>query len=748
MAPSPPAGRHRPAQRLQQLLPSLAALGLLLAMRQTGLGERLNLLAYDLATHLRPAPSGATTPVRIIGIDAGDLSRFGPLIPDGVLADAVERLERIGVRAIGLDLFCGQAVGTGWERLRHQAATNPRLVSITFAPDGHQAIPGTPPDRQAYADLYFDRQDGVLRRDLLHIHGEAGGQVSLPMRLLQVATGNHHLLQRLEREPARFASLTVGAGGYLPESRVSAPAYRQRMLSFHQPGSFPQWSLRSLLQQPMPEAMRRQLRGSLVLIGVVAPAKEDLFSVPFSQWRQREGERLYQLPGVEIHAHRLAALLALDAGQSPGIQAAPARLNTALLLVALVAGLALGEGVASLRRSFVGVALGLLLGVGAIGALLALGVWVDGALPLGAYTLMAVAAWTRRGTMQQIRGDQLERQGREVRTLFSRFVSNAVAQTLLEPREGAERGAARGASQRCNVTVLTSDLRGFSLLSQDHDPEVIVTLLNTYLAAMFEIIESHGGTIDEVLGDAILVLFGAPQPRSDHAEAAVACALQMQLAMERVNQRNRQPGLPALAMGIGLCSGEVIAGTIGSQRRAKYGVVGSAVNLAARIESFTVGGEVLADDSTVRAVPVAMRIDAVHHLAVKGAIEPLRVSAIGALAGAHNRALPLPASSRQALDPPIAVTLALVSDKRRHGTPRDALLTQLGERDAWLAVADPDLQPFTDVVVAFPGLSAEAYGKLREPVPGGFRVVWTVVPAEIKALLPSPGPSAQPGSQG
>ena len=135
---------HRPARLapLLELLPAAAALALLLLVRQSGLTEQVNLFAYDLALQLRPTPSGASTPIRIIGIDEQDLARYGPQVPDGLLASAVQRLNRIGVQAIGLDMFCGQAVGFGWQALRQEAANNPRLVSIYFELDGKTAIPG------------------------------------------------------------------------------------------------------------------------------------------------------------------------------------------------------------------------------------------------------------------------------------------------------------------------------------------------------------------------------------------------------------------------------------------------------------------------------------------------------------------------------------------------------------------------------------------------------------------------------
>ena len=721
----------RPGGLLRQLLPSMAALGLLLLLRQVGLSERLNLFAYDLATHLRPARSGATTPVRIIGIDEQDLVRYGPLIPDDLLAEAVERLDRIGVRAIGLDLFCGQAVGAGWQRLRRHATSNPRLVSIYFDLDGKQAIPGTPPHRQAYADLYTDPQDGVLRRDVLQVAARREERdVSLPMRMVQIATARRQPPGILDQRVASAASLEVGAGGYLPDAGVAAPGYLQRMLPFHQPGSFPTWSLRSLLRDPLPREQVQQLRNSIVLIGVVAPSSKDNFPVPFSAWRQ--GERRYELPGVEIHAHRLAGLLALAEGRPQGIQAASAGVNVLLVLAGLVAGVVVGEGVGSLRRS---VTLGgaiLLLGVGATAAALAMGVWLDGALPLMALALMAAAAWTRRGVTHQRKGIHLERQSSQVRSLLARFVSKDIANELLDD---SSRDVAT--KQLRTVTVLMSDLRGFSVLGKDHHPSVMVRLLNNYLEVMVDVVEAHGGTIDEVQGDAILVLFGAPVARADHAEAAIACALSMQLAMERVNRVNNLQGLPQLEMGIGLCSGDVIAGTIGSQRRAKYGVVGAAVNLAARIEALTIGGEVLVAESTVRATEVPLRMDGEYRLVVKGASQPLRVHAIGAMAGPYNLVLPNGTSTRQALKEPLTIEYCLMQGKQLQGSPCRAALTHLADREAWMVPEGTLPEPFTNLMLTIPGMDGKAYAKVRDQEQGTVHIVFTVMPVDLKELIRS-----------
>jgi len=139
------------------------------------------------------------------------------------------------------------------------------------------------------------------------------------------------------------------------------------------------------------------------------------------------------------------------------------------------------------------------------------------------------------------------------------------------------------------VSILMSDLRGFSALSKRLGPQTMIELLNRYFARMVPVILAHGGTITEFIGDAILVLFGAPVVGPDDAARAVRCAWAMQRAMAASNHESRAAGLPELTMGIGLHVGRVVAGNIAGPDRVKYGVVGPPINLAARIESLTVG---------------------------------------------------------------------------------------------------------------------------------------------------------------
>jgi class 3 adenylate cyclase len=148
-------------------------------------------------------------------------------------------------------------------------------------------------------------------------------------------------------------------------------------------------------------------------------------------------------------------------------------------------------------------------------------------------------------------------------------------------------------------------------------------MLNNYLGVMSEIIIGHQGTIDEFIGDAILAIFGAPVQREDDADRAVQCALDMQQAMHDINLDNRRAGLPEISMGIGVNTGAVITGNIGSEKRSKYGVVGHHVNLTARIESQTAGGDILVSQSTLEKLKLPVQLGRRQQARLKGINEPV-----------------------------------------------------------------------------------------------------------------------------
>ncbi len=228
----------------------------------------------------------------------------------------------------------------------------------------------------------------------------------------------------------------------------------------------------------------------------------------------------------------------------------------------------------------------------------------------------------------------LELRNRFIRQTFGSYLSDEIVDAILE-----EGGLKIGGEKR-RVTILMADLRGFTSLSERLPAEDVVAMINIYLETMTEIIQKYQGTIDEFIGDAILVIFGAPILRPDDPRRAVACAMEMQLAMTSVNDRNRQAGYPEVTLGIGINTGEVVMGNIGSQKRIKYAVVGRAVNLTARIESYTVGGQIFISESTLDECGDILRIDSAMKVMPKGVKKPLTIHAVGGIGGDFQLFLP------------------------------------------------------------------------------------------------------------
>ena len=178
-----------------------------------------------------------------------------------------------------------------------------------------------------------------------------------------------------------------------------------------------------------------------------------------------------------------------------------------------------------------------------------------------------------------------------------------------------------------------SDLRGFTSLSERLPAEDVVSMVNIYLETMTDIILKYQGTIDEFTGDGILVVFGAPLQRPDDARRAVACAVEMQLAMASVNDRNRLAGYPEVALGIGVNTGNMVVGNLGSKKRMKYGVVGRHVNLTSRIESYTVGDQIFISEGTLKECGDIVRIDHAMQVMPKCVKERLTIYEVGGIAG-------------------------------------------------------------------------------------------------------------------
>src|SRR5215475_12175328 len=267
---------------------------------------------------------------------------------------------------------------------------------------------------------------------------------------------------------------------------------------------------------------------------------------------------------------------------------------------------------------------------------------------------------------------ELARAHELVRHAFGRYVSEEVAESLLREPEGLDLGG-----QEREASILLSDLRGFTAMTAGLHPHEVMDVLNLYLETMVDVIERHQGTIDEIIGDGILVIFGAPMACEDHADKAVACGLAMQLAMTEVNRRLVADKGTEVEMGIGVHTGRVIVGNIGSLRRTKYAAVGANVNLVGRIESFATGGQLLISEDTRRRVKSSLRIDGEYVVDPKGARRSLRLYEIGAIGPPFGRALPPRAVQLRRLPTPLQIRFIVLEEKFVGRTVHDGQLTAL-----------------------------------------------------------------------
>ena len=332
---------------------------------------------------------------------------------------------------------------------------------------------------------------------------------------------------------------------------------------------------------------------------------------------------------------------------------------------------------------------------------------------------------------------ELARAHELVRRAFGRYVSEEVAASILKSPEGLDLGG-----EEREVTILMSDLRGFTALAARLTPHEVIEFLNLYLEAMVDVISRYEGTIDEIIGDAILVIFGAPMACDDHAARAVACGLAMQLAMTEVNRRLTAKGAAELEMGIGINTGRVIVGNIGSLRRTKYAAVGSNVNLAGRIESFTTGGQLLISENTREKIKAELRIDGQYQVEPKGAAHSLKLYEVGGIGEPFNLSLPARSEALCPLPQPLPISFTVLEEKFVGRTVHEGRLAAVSASEAGIECELP-LVPLSNLKIelkpaagANPG--GEIYAKVIGPAAAGSRqtrIHFTSVSPELKVWV-------------
>jgi len=377
--------------------------------------------------------------------------------------------------------------------------------------------------------------------------------------------------------------------------------------------SFPTDSLADVLRGAVDPA---EIAGRIVFVGDEYPLDRDYYPTPADgAGASTSGGQMY---GVELNMHAFNTLLHRDPLRVPS---APVQILLGFPFACLAAAWAQRGRLTSVALLFMAL-LALLTG-GSLLAFVAGGIWLDTAAPTVALIVAPLAVLGLRLGSEQ-------RASRELRSLFGRYVAPGVVSRIVDdPDAFGLEGTMR------EVTVLFSDIRGFTTLSEGMSPQQVVGLLNRYFTAMVEEIQVWGGTVDKYVGDAIMALFGAPDDLPDAPARAVRAALGMQRRLVGLNERFAAEFGQTVAMGIGLHHGPAAVGIIGAPSKREYSAIGDTVNTASRLESFTkeAGYAIAASAQVVDALPPDLLAEVRPHdlgdVAVKGRVASVRIYGLG-----------------------------------------------------------------------------------------------------------------------
>src|SRR4051794_1793347 len=508
----------------------------------TGALGRIESLTVDTRFALRGGEPADD--VAVVALDDADIAHYGRWPLDRTLhARAIDRLREAGVRQIAYDVQFTEAGATARGDLAlYDAVSRAKgivLATTTVREDGDTDVLGG----EANLGPAFARAANSL------LPTDVGGQIR---RVPYLVNGLSSFA---------VAAAEAASGGNVPGGRFGGG--RGALIDFHgPPGTVPTYAFRDLVAGDIPAS---KLRGRVVVVGASAPSLQDVHPVPTS------GNGT--MPGPEVQANAISTVL-----RGLPLRESPWWLN-ALAAVAL----ALVVPLAALRlRALVAAALGLA----------ALALWLvvcqvafDAGVVLAATPPIAGLIIGPVGTLSAppllAAADR-----RRTRTIFGRFVPEPVVEELLA-REGGE---ARLGGVRQDATVLFCDLRGFTTFAEDAAPELVIDVLNHYLEQVSDAVLAHGGTVVSYLGDGVMAVFGSPLARPDHARTAVEAADDLLTdRLPRFHAWLAERGIAPFALGVGVNSGPVMSGLVGSERRMEYAAVGDTTNVAARLQAATKG---------------------------------------------------------------------------------------------------------------------------------------------------------------
>ncbi len=629
--------------------------------------------------------------------------------------------------------------GTGAEKLAHVFQSTPNLIGIRKVVGNNKDSPINPPPELSKLgqiganDVLLDA-DTKIRRYFLYLASKTGEIVpSFGLRLAEIYLNKLGILAKpsainadyLQFGQTVFVPFKENDGGYV---HANAQGY-QILLNYRGPAnSFSMISVTDVLEDRIPANF---LRDRIVLIGSITQSQKDFFLTPYSSTPIGIPD---ETSGVEIHANLISQILSSVLSGRSLIQTWTKSLEFWWIFAWSVVGATLswkwrytGGFTKFLFQFVVGVLLpfGSLLGICYLAFLS--GWWI----PLIPPTLALL------GSAITINA-YIARTADNIRNIFSRYLTDEVVESLLETPTGLKLGG-----ERRKITILMSDLRGFSAISERLSPEKVVEMLNIYLEKMTDVITEYQGTIGDFIGDAILVLFGAPTQRKDDPERGVACAIAMQQAMFPLNEQLEGLGLPKLQMGIGLNTGEVIVGNIGSKKRAKYDVIGSPINLTSRIESYTAGGEIFISEWTLQEIKDVIKIHKLMSVQPKGFDEHITIYDVGGIAGKYQLFLPKEEDILVHLKTEIPLNFAIIQGKHIDEKFSPGNLVKLSINSAEIH-SEYAVEPFSNIKIQllikpemnqkFGDIYAKVSGKLADSNKG-FYIRFTLIPPELTSIL-------------
>ncbi len=572
-------GSHLPAQASAVLLVSVVATLLVGGVKQLGGVDALELRAYDQMMRLRP-DEGVDPRLLLVAVTEDDLRiQQRSTLSDQTIAEALAILQSDRPAVIGLDIYRDLPQPPGNEALQTQLQA-PNLIAITKLGDDNitqvPPPPGIPTERIGFNDIPID-PDGVVRRALLFGGTNRSFALQLALHYLQThgiqpkpSPANP---QNMQLGQAIFVPLEADSGGY----QTNDPEGYQMLLDYRN-------RHRAARQVTLEQVLSGQLspewvKDKIVLFGTTAASSRDLFYTPYSAGEVAN----HQMPGVEVHAQMVSQILSAAVAERSLFGFFPNWAEWLWLWSWAIAG---GSLAASLRHPIrLGLSgSGLLIALAGTSFLLFLSsVWVPVVAPILTVLLTA-------GTIVAYQAQQSYRQQQMVMTLLGQNTSKEIADALWKNRDRLL-NSGKLPGQRLTATMLFTDIKNFSTISESISPETLLDWLNEYLGAMAQEIQRHQGIINKFTGDGLLAVFGVPVPRVAPAEVdrdayhAVACALAMGDRLAELNQSWQQQGLPVIQMRVGISTGSVVVGSLGGKDRMEYGVIGDHVNTAARLES-------------------------------------------------------------------------------------------------------------------------------------------------------------------